>query len=177
MELPEHYRWFYRSMIRFALIMLVVGGVMGLVYQEMTKSLTYSELPPGLRIEGLQRLAILHGHSFLIGTVMPVVWLAMLYFCQMLGAPAITQKGLKWIYWTYVLSAASVILLALYKGTHFVLELRGGNRDFDAINQGVFGGSKLARGFAYGGSHTLATVSLVIFAVCLWRSLSRAKSS
>lgn len=175
MELTEHYRRFFRAMLRFAVLMLVVGGLMGLVYQEMSKSLTYLELEPGLRIEGLQRLAILHGHSFLIGTLMPIVWLAMLYFSLLLGAAPITPRGLKWIYWTYVPSAVSVIALILYKGTHFILELRDGNRDFVAINQGVFGGNKLLRGLAYGGSHTLATISLGIFAVYVWRALSRVK--
>ncbi len=174
MELTPHYRRFFRAMLRFALIMLVAGGITGLVYQEMTKSLTYMVLDPGLRIEGLQRLAVLHGHSFLIGAVMPIVWLAMLYFSLLLGAPPIGPRGLRWIFWTYVPSAATVVMLIFYKGTHFVIELRGGSRDFSAINAGVFGGNKLLRGLAYGGSHSVATVALGVFAVCVWRTLSKA---
>lgn len=177
MEWTPAYRRFFRAILRFALVMLVVGGVTGVAYQELTKSLSYEILEPGLRIEGLQRLAILHGHSFLIGTVMPMVWLLMLYLALKLGAPPVSARGLAWVYWTYVPSAVSVVALILYKGIHFVLEIRAGNRDFDAINQGIFGGSKLVRGLAYGGSHTLATVALLIFSVCMWRSLSRSSES
>jgi hypothetical protein len=170
-EVPNHYRSFYAFFMRFALVMLVVGGFAGVLFQEMTGRITFADVPPGVHLETNYRLALVHGHSFLIGAVMPVAWIAILHFALVLGARPVGARGLKWVMWTYVPGTVSVLALLLYKGVHYVAAVKGGERDFDRIHRGIFGGLRLLRGLAYGLSHTVATLGLVIFAVVVWRSL------
>ena len=172
MSLPEHYRTFYRRFIRMALLMLVFGGLAGILFQEMTHSLKYADLPPGRRLEAVYHLALLHGHSFLIGAVMPLCWVATLHVGLALGARPVTPRALAWVTWTYIPGALSVVALIGYKGVHYVLQVRAGVTDFDVIHQGLFGGVRLLRGIVYGLSHTVATVGLAVFAWVVWRSLS-----
>ena len=69
---------------------IVVGGFAGVLFQELTKSLKYADIEPGHRIELVYRLAVIHGHSFLIGCLMPIAWLMILRILQRLGAPDLT---------------------------------------------------------------------------------------
>jgi len=169
---PQHYRSFSRTFLRFAIIMLVFGGLAGVLFQEMTKHMSYADYPPGLRLEGVYHLALLHGHSFLIGAVMPIAWVVALKIGLELGGKPVTQRALAWIKWSYLVGAVSVLGLITYKGIHFVLCLQDGTRDFAQIQESLFGGNHLMRGLAYGLSHTVATASLIVFGWILWRSLA-----
>jgi len=170
-QTPEHYRPFYRLFLRFALIMLVYGGVAGILFQELTHSLKYADIGPGVRLEGVYHLALLHGHAFLIGAVMPICWVAALHVALAMDARPVSARALRWIAWTYLPGAVSVVGLITYKGMHYVLSIRAGERDFDVIHEGIFGGARVVRGIVYGASHTIATVGLVVFAWVYWRSL------
>ena len=174
-EIPEHYRPFYRLFLRFAMLMLVFGGIAGILFQEMTKSMSYDDVGPGVRLEAVYHLALLHGHGFLIGAVMPIVWIAALQMALALGAPPLSKKALAWIKWTYLPGAISVLALIAYKGVVYVDRVKAGERDFAAIHASLFDGNKLARGLAYGLSHTVATIGLGIFGWAVWRSLSKAR--
>lgn len=172
MPIPSHYRSFYVRFIKFSLIMLVFGGFAGVLFQEMTGKIKFAELAPGVHLEALYRLALVHGHSFLIGAVMPIVWIAILEVCRKLGCREVSEKSLAWVFWTYLTGCASVIGLLLYKGVHYVVCVKRGERDFDAIHASIFGGVRWLRAIAYASAHTIATIALVIFAVVIWRSLA-----
>ena len=176
--IPDHYRSFYLTFLRFAIIMLVFGGLAGVLFQEMTKSMIYGDeapnVPPGVRLESVYHLALLHGHGFLIGAIMPICWITALQIALRLGCDPLSRKALRWIKWTYLPGAVSVLALIAYKGVVYVDRVKAGDRDFAAIHASLFGGNKLARGLAYGLSHTVATVGLIIFGWLLWRSLKKA---
>lgn len=174
-ELPDHYRRFYIAFIRMSLIMLVVGGVAGILFQEMTHSLRFKDVPPGRRLESTYHLALAHGHSFLIGAVMPVCWVAILHVGLALGRRPVGARALKWIAATYIPGAVSVVSLILYKGMHYVLAVKAGEQDFDVIHHSLFGGVRWLRGLVYGTSHTVATVGLCIFAWLMWRNLGNGR--
>jgi len=176
LDLPLHYRRFYLFFIRFALLMLVVGGLAGILFQEMTKHLGFDSVEPGVRLEAVYHLALLHGHAFLIGVLMPIAWVGMLHIGMKLGGTEISQRAMRWVVWTYVPGALSVLALITYKGMYYVMRVSAGDRDFDAIHGGLFGGSRLLRGLAYGLSHTIATVGLFIFGWVLWRSLKKVRA-
>ena len=173
LELPPHYRALYRLFLRFAVVMLVFGGLAGVLFQELTSSVTYAQLAPGVRLEAFYHLALLHGHGFLIGTVMPLCWIVALNTALRLGAPPASAGALRWIIWTYLPGAISILGLITYKGLHYVQCIKGGETDFAAIHAGILGGNRLLRGIVYGLSHTVATVGLIIFAVVIWRGLNR----
>lgn len=176
MDTPAHYRRFYVFFIKFALWMLVVGGIAGILFQEMTKGLGYDKVEPGVRLEAVYHLALLHGHAFLIGALMPVAWIGILHMCRKLGADEITPRALRWVVWTYVPGAISVLALICYKGMHYVIQVRGGESDFAAIHAGIFGGNRLVRGLVYGLSHTIATVGLIVFGWVIWKSLKKVRT-
>ena len=173
MVYPDHYRPFFRLFLGFGLVMLVFGGLAGVLFQEMTGKVKYETLEPGIRFEAFYRLAIVHGHSFLVGFLMPVAWLSVLTIALRMGARPLSAKTLRWIAWTYIPGAISVVGLVLYKGMVYVTRVKEGETDFDAIHQSLFWGSRAIRGIVYGTSHTVATIGLVIFAVAVWRSLGR----
>ena len=172
MAVPRHYRAFCVYFIRFSLIMLVIGGFVGVLYQEMTGKIRFADVPPGMHIETGYRLAVIHGHFFLIGAVMPIVWITILKVVHELGGRPVGERALDWIRGTYSVGAVSVTALLLYKGLHYVIEVKKGERDFDKIHAGIFGGVRWIRAVAYASSHTIATVALVLFAVVVWRALS-----
>lgn len=173
--IPDHYRAFYRTFLRFAIVMLVFGGLAGILFQEMTKKLKYGDIEPGVRLEAVYHLALLHGHGFLIGAVMPICWVGAMHLTLSLGGPPISRKALGWVKWTYLPGALSVLALICYKGMVYVNRVKAGDRDFAAIHESLFGGNHLARGLAYGLSHTVATVGLIIFGRVLWVSLAKAR--
>ncbi|MEZ6195919.1 MAG: DUF2871 family protein [Planctomycetota bacterium] len=175
MPLPEHYRRFYRFNATFALLMLVVGGIAGLVYVEITRPLDFAKAPPGVHLEATYRLAILHGHCFLVGAIVPMIWVLILQTGRWLGAAPVGAGALRWSLWTYVPGALGVIGLLGYKGWHYTSRLLayGPDADFDRIHAELFGGSRAMSGAFHGISHTVATVGLIIFTVAVLRSFGR----
>lgn len=176
MELPAHYRGFYRFNTIFALVMLVMGGIAGLVYVELAKPLDFQKAPPGVHLETIYRLAILHGHCFLVGAVVPMVWVLILQVGRWLGCRPVGAAALRWSQWTYIPGAISILALLGYKGWHYVDRVLayGPEADFSRIHAELFGGSRLYSGLAHGVGHTIATIGLIIFTVAVIRSLCAA---
>lgn len=179
--IPDHYRPFYRLFLRFAILMLIFGGLAGILFQEMTKGLDYGTegvaVPPGVRLETIYHLALLHGHGFLIGAIMPICWITAMQTALGLGGAPLSRKALAWVKWTYLPGALSVLALIAYKGVVYVNKVKAGERDFEAIHESLFGGNHLARGLAYGISHTVATIGLIIFGRVLWVGLKSSRDA
>ena len=172
MNLPEHYRHFYRTHLRFALIMLGFGLLFGIAFQESTRKLPISQaVPAGMHLESILALALVHGHAILIGTLLPLAATWALQIGLVLGAPPLSARSLSWATRLYIPGSAVSVLLMLWKGYHLVLGVRFGSLDLGALNQSFIFGSHALRAALYGTSHTAMAVGLAILGVGLWRCL------
>jgi hypothetical protein len=172
LSLPEHYRRFFRLHLRFALVMIAVGLLTGILFQESGKKVHFTEsVPVGAHLEYVLGLALVHGHTFLIGVLVPLALAWILHLGLSLGCPPVSPLALKATSAFYLPSATVVVTLMLLKGYHVVLGVRHGE-GLALLSQSFLGSSAL-RGAVYGLSHTALAVGLGIFAVSVWRSLGR----
>ncbi|HEY9745629.1 MAG TPA: hypothetical protein V6C99_05380 [Oculatellaceae cyanobacterium] len=174
MTIPEHYRTVFRIYLRFAVIMLFMGLLTGILFQESAKKTPYSDiLPAGVRLETVLYLALLHGHAFLIGVVIPLVTTWMLYLGLALGYAPVGRRPLVIGSWLYLPASVVVIALMIYKGYHFQLGVRNNNLDFRALHESLFFGNHALRAAVYGLTHTSMAVGLGTIAVSFWRSIKK----
>lgn len=172
MTFPEHYRAFFRTWLRFAVVMLLIGLLAGLSFEESAKRAPVSDLlPAGKHLEAILPLALVHGHAILLGTVLPLALAFMLQLGLSLGFRPLGARTLKAATWLFLPGAAASVALMLYKGYHWVLGVRFGHEDFVAWNAAFFGGNAALRAAAYGLAHTAMAVGLGILAIAFWRSM------
>jgi hypothetical protein len=177
MPLPEHYAKFYHRTLRFALVMIIFALLSGILFQESSKKASYSlALTAGPHLESVIHLALLHGHVFLIGVLIPLAVMAMLQLGLLLNGKEICKKTLSWGSWLYLPGAALTVILMLYKGYHYLLSVRAGQLDFQAIEHSYFFGQVALRHTLYGLSHTAMGIGLIVFVVAIWKSLSSKKA-
>ena len=173
MTLPDPYKRFFRTQLRFALIMVVVALLTGILFQESGKKVHLTAaVPVGAHLEYVLGLALVHGHTFLIGVLLPLALTWMLHLGLTLGFPPVPPLTLKATTALFLPSAVVVITLMLLKGYHFVLGVRHGNSDFALLGHTFLGTNPALRITLYGLSHTLMAAGLGIFVVSLWRSLN-----
>jgi hypothetical protein len=174
MNLPDHYRALYRTWLRFAIVMMMIALLAGLSFEESAKRAPVSAaLPAGMHLEAILPLALVHGHAFLLGAVMPLVLVFMLHVGLSMGFSPLGAKTLRWATWLYLPGAALSVALLLYKGYHWVLGVRFGHTDFAAWNAAFFGGNAALRAAVYGLAHTAMSAGLAILAIAFWRSMGR----
>ena len=73
----------------------------------------------------------------------------------------------------YLPFAAISLALHLYKGYHFLLMARAGERDFQVMDDAFMGGIHTLRYGIYAVVHSGMGITLGVFLVALWRSLGR----
>jgi hypothetical protein len=174
LSLPEPYRRFYRAHLRFALIMVFVSLVAGILFQESGKKVHLSEaVPVGAHLEYVIGLALVHGHAFLIGVLLPLAFTWALHLGLTLGFAPLGERSLRAATLLYLPSSLLAVGLMLLKSYHFVLGVRHGRLDFNLLNQSFLSAPHGLRAGLYGISHTLMAVGLGILAVGLWRSMGR----
>lgn len=168
-DLPVHYRQSFVLTIRFALIMLNVGLAFGVLYRESTRKL--ATLEPAYNWAATEHLALVHGHSFVLGVFIPLSVLIIIYFVHVLGGRELRPIPLIIHLKMYIFGAASAVALLVYKGYHFALSFRSGVLDVHQIEQSLFGGCQPIRIALYAGSHVLMGMGLLALAISLWSSL------
>ncbi len=171
-ELPDSYRSALRVLIRYAIIMAIFGLLIGVSYQESSKKLTLDDTPAGFHLEAVIHLALVHGHVFMLGVLMPLAMAGALMLARRAGGSEVSGRGLAWLVRGYLPLAAASLALQLYKGYHILLMARAGERDLAVIDHAFMGGSHVLRYGIYGVVHTGMAVGLGVFLVLLWRSLS-----
>jgi len=172
MTLPEHYRRFFRTHLRFALVMLAVALLTGICFQESGKKVHVSEaVPVGAHLEYILGLALVHGHTFLVGVLLPLALTWMLQLGLTLGFRPLTPFALRTTTALYLPGAVAVVVLMLIKSYHFILGVRHGVTDYNLLNQSFMGGPML-RAALYGASHSIMAAGLAMFAVAFWRSMN-----
>lgn len=163
---------FHRTMLRFALIMLAVGLLSGISFQESTKKLPLA-LEAGLHLATRLDLALVHGHAFVLGVLLPLALSWMLHLGGLLGAAPLSARTLAWTRRLFVPGVAFSVLLMLLKGYHLVLGVRFGEPDPQVLHASFLGGKGLLRILVYALPHTAMGVGLGVFGVAFWRSLKR----
>ena len=177
-DLPPHYCSTIRTALRFALVMVVVSLLAGILFQESSKKLGYDILPAGPHLEAVLNLGLVHGHSFVIGVLIPIAMAGALVLARCAcGGRELRSKTLKWLTRGYLPFATFSLALLLYKGYHVLLAARGGEKNFEVIYAGLFDGVTALRHALYGISHTGMAVSLAVFSIALFRSLGAAKDA
>lgn len=170
---PAHYAAATRTLLRYAVVMLFVGLLAGVAFQESSKKLDYAALGAGARLEAVLSLALAHGHVLLTGVLIPIALSGALFLARKCGGTELSRSTLLWLTRVYVPCVTVAVLLMLYKGYHVLLSVRFGERDFDAIDRGYFAGMPGLRNGIYALSHVGMALGLGVFAVALWRSLRR----
>jgi hypothetical protein len=151
---------------------------MGILFQESAKKTPFSEsLPPGVHLETVINLALVHGHAFLIGVLIPLAVVWMLYLGQALGYRPVSPKTLRICTNHYLPAAACAILLMLYKGYHYQLGVRGGQMDFAVLDQTYFFGNHILRAATYGIVHTVMAVGLGWLVISFWKTIGKTETA
>ncbi len=170
---PTHYRRTVRVYLRFAMVCLIVGLLSGVAFQESSKKFNAAAVGDLSYWDANLRLALVHGHIFFIGVLLPVAMLGMLHLARSYGGAEIGPKALRWTSRLYLPCAAVTVALMLYKGYHVLLSARFGVTELGAIDAAYFGGLTALRHTVYGLAHTGMAVGLGIFVWSLWRNLRR----
>jgi heme/copper-type cytochrome/quinol oxidase subunit 1 len=174
MSLPTYYTPFLTRLLRFSLIMLGIGLLSGILYQESSKKAPFSaQLPPGLHWEVVHHLALVHGHTILVGTLIPLAMAGMLLIIHALGKSAVPEKSLRWGGWLFYPGAILSIALMLYKGYHVLLSVRFGQYDIAHIHHTLFMGQELVRQVVYGSAHTAMAAGLFVWGKGIWKALEK----
>jgi hypothetical protein len=173
MPLPASYQRFFRIQLRYALVMLGIGLLAGICFQESGRKVSLEQFGPGVHLEYLLTLAMVHGHTFLMGVLLPLAMAWMLDLGLRLGGPAVPPAALAWTAGLYLPGAALSVALMLYKGYHFVLGARYSALSFAALDGALYGHHPLLRAALAGLAHAAMGLGVGILAWVLWRSLGR----
>ena len=149
------------------------GLLSGIAYQESSKKLGYED--PALRNHATIHLALVHGHMLLVGTFLPLALAGMMFLARKVGGKELGPKSIRCLTWGYLPSAAGTVALMLYKGYHFLLAVRAGERSVTQIDASYFGGATMVRHSVYGLFHTVMGIALIVFLIAVWRSLRPAR--
>lgn len=175
MNVPEHYKRFCRTHFRFALVMIAVALLAGISFQESARKLTVTpEVPVGAHLEWIISLALVHGHLFVMGVLLPLAFTWMVHMSASLDMAPISPALLAWATRLYIPGVCLTALLQLVKGYWFLLGVRHGRLDFAQLNDGFLGGGHaLPRVLAFGASHALLGAGLALLVIGFWRAFKR----
>ena len=100
---PRHYTTAIRALLRYSLILLVVGLLSGVAYQESVKKISLTHAPDGLRYwDATLRIALVHGHLIVTGFLIPVAMAGMLHMARAHGGGEVSRRALGWAVGTYL---------------------------------------------------------------------------
>jgi hypothetical protein len=171
--LPATYRGALKALLRTAIVMAVIGLLTGLSFQESARKLPFSAAGAGLHLEAVIGLALVHGHVFTVGVLLPLALAGALLMARRAGGSEVSGRSLAWLVRGYLPAAAVTVALQLVKGYHVLLAVRGGATDLATVDHAFLGGHEVLRFALFGLSHTALGVCLTVYLIALWRSLQR----
>lgn len=157
-DIKEHI-W---MIFRFALIMVILGLVLGVYGREITRPLEkVMELDQRVWVQNL--VTMTHGHALFHGAMLPM----MLAFAAYLFRDDISRDSralgtMKKAFIVYMIGSVLMLALSTYKGTAYVLGIASDpTRTMEMINQSLFGGSIALRSILFTVVHPLYAAGLV----------------
>ena len=169
--LPPVYAGTVRTLIRFAIAMALFGLLIGIAFQESAKKLPHSAASAGLHLEAVMPLALVHGHVFTLGVLLPLAVAGALILGLQVGGKPVGPRALAWLRRGFLPFAVATVVLQLFKGYYVLLAVRHGQSDLAAIDAAFLGGSDILRYAIYALVHSGMGLTLGVFLVALWRSL------
>ena len=107
-------------MVRFASIMLIVGLVVGLFYREYSRKFLFT-YPLQTQLSVGHHLSLAHGHTFLLGMVLPLALALVIVLLRNIHAGNDDLFGvLHRVFTFYMIGAVASLLLLYYKGTALI---------------------------------------------------------
>lgn len=174
-HLPDNYAKTLRTLIRFAVAMALFGLLIGIAFQESIKKFPPDAAPAGVHLTASLPLALVHGHVFNLGVLLPLALAGALVLARSAGGRPVGPRVLAWLRRAFLPFATATLLLQLFKGYYMLLSVRDGRHDIAAVDAAFLGGSHVLRYGIYAVVHTGMGISLGVFLVALWRSLGAAK--
>jgi len=157
-EIKEHI-W---MIFRFALVMVIVGLVLGVYGREITRPLEkVMELDQRVWIQNL--ITMTHGHALFHGAVLPMMMAFSAYlFREDISHDASAPSTMKKAFIVYMVGSVLMLALSTYKGTAYVLAIAGDpTRTMEMVDRSLFGESIILRSILFTVVHPMYATGLV----------------
>ncbi len=159
---------FYKLIITYIMIMLVVALVIGVVYREVGKAyLSGKELEQQIMYSYF--LSLCHGHTLMVGVLIPTALLVVIYVIDSKNLGKINYSSLRRAFLLYVVSAIGIVSLLLYKG----ISIATSDTSLTQVYNSLYGGNLALRESVYGLIHLLFGISIVWIVIIILRSLGK----
>lgn len=156
----------YKLIITYIMIMLIVALVIGVVYREVSKAyLSDKEFEQQIMYSYF--LSLCHGHTFMVGVLIPTAILVVVYVIESKNLGIINYSSLGKAFMLYIVSAIGIVLLLLYKG----ISITTSDASLTQAYNSLYGGNLALRESVYGLIHLLLGISIVWIVVVILRSL------
>jgi hypothetical protein len=152
------------KIVRFAIIMIIIGLVIGIFYREYSKKLLY-KFPLDTQVLVGHHFSLAHGHTILLGAVIPLL-LALLAFLvyECYEKKSEMFRLLRKVFNFYMIGAIASLILLYYKGSAFIyIFQKNPAQSLNVIDKNLFFGIDLLRIFLYLICHAIWGVSLIYF--------------
>ena len=149
---------------RFAIIMIIVGLVVGVFYREYSKKLLF-KFPLDTQVFVGRHFSLAHGHTILLGAAIPLLLGLLAFLLQEFdGKKSEMYRLLSKVFNFYMIGAIASLILLYYKGSAFIYIFRKNPAEsFNVIEKSLFFGIDLLRIFLYLIFHAIWGVSLIYF--------------
>ncbi len=159
-------RKLYKLIITYIMIMLIVALVIGVVYREVSKAyLSDKEFEQQIMYSYF--LSLCHGHTFMVGVLIPTAILVVVYVIESKNLGIINYSSLGKAFVLYIVSGIGIVLLLLYKG----VSITTSDASLTQAYNSLYGGNLALRESMYGLIHLLLGISIVWIVVIILRSL------
>ncbi len=159
-ELNKHV---LKPQIRYSCVMLILSLIMGLVYREFSRPF-FKGLTLAAQLEYGHAMSIAHGHTFLLGTAIPLGMAFMAYILKSYLDQTATLTRLRRLFSVYIISASANVALIVYRGLSFIA---GAGKPLDTIDANLFFGSVMIRSSLYSIVHITYAVVVIWYAVIM----------
>ncbi len=160
-----------RTLVRFAIAMALLGILVGIAYQESAQKLTYETTGAGLRLAAVLPLALVHGHIFAMGVLLPLSLGCAMELSLKAGGKLVGRIALTSLRRVFLPFVCASVALQMFKGYFVLLAVRNGQQDLAAVDASFLAGSHTLRFALYAIIHSGVGISLSVFLLALWRSM------
>jgi len=162
-----------RLMGSYAAVMAVTALAIGVLYREVSKAYL-AGVPLSDAITASYYLSVAHGHTFMVGVLIPAALATLTYVAVKLGGE-LSLKSARRAFTVYAAGSLMALALLIYKGLGVVVAY-GSNpaAGLDAADNTLFLGSHALRESLYGTAHLLLGIGLAWYAALLIKAFRKA---